>query len=149
ITGNLPDIPPDAIFIDKRADHLNTLYLGTDAGVYASTDLGQTWAVLGTGLPNVRVRDLDLAPTLDILAAGTYGRGMWEFTYNAGGTTTLPALSIDDVTHNRPRSGTVPFVFTVTLAQSSAQTVTVAFATQNGTGTANVDYTPVSGTLTF
>jgi photosystem II stability/assembly factor-like uncharacterized protein len=149
ITGNLPDIPPDAIFIDKRADHLNTLYLGTDAGVYASTDLGQTWAVLGTGLPNVRVRDLDLAPTLDILAAGTYGRGMWEFTYNAGGTTTLPALSIDDVTHNRPRSGTVPFVFTVTLAQASAQTVTVAFATQNGTGSANVDYTPVSGTLTF
>ena len=149
ISGNLPDVPADSVFIDKRADHLNTIYLGTDAGVYASSDSGQTWAILGTGLPNVRVTSLDLAPNLDILAAGTYGRGMWEFTYNAGGTTTLPSLSIDDVTGSRPRSGTTPFVFTVTLAQASTQTVTVNFATQANTAIANTDFVPASGTLTF
>jgi subtilisin-like proprotein convertase family protein len=38
-------------------------------------------------LPNVIVHDLELAPTLGILAAGTYGRGVWEIlTTPVGGT---------------------------------------------------------------
>ncbi len=39
--------------------------------------------------------------------------------------------------------------FTVTLSNASSQTVTVNFATANGTAVAGSDYTARSGTLTF
>jgi photosystem II stability/assembly factor-like uncharacterized protein len=75
ISGNLPDTPTSAIVLDSRT---NVLYVGTDIGVYASSNGGSTWAPFQTGLPNVRVVDLELCPGLNILAAGTHGRGMWE-----------------------------------------------------------------------
>ena len=40
-------------------------------------------------------------------------------------------------------------VFNVTLAQPSAQVVTVAYQTADGTAIANLNYVPASGTLTF
>ena len=47
-------------------------------------------------------------------------------------------------------SGTTPYNFTVTLSQASTQTVTVNYATQDGTATlANSDYIQTSGQLTF
>jgi photosystem II stability/assembly factor-like uncharacterized protein len=75
ISGNLPDTPTTAIILDSRT---NMLYVGTDIGVYSSSNGGATWAPFQTGLPNVRVVDLELCPALNILAAGTHGRGMWE-----------------------------------------------------------------------
>ncbi len=62
----------------------------------------------------------------------------------------IPKLSITtgvDVTEGD--GGPVSAVFTVTLNQSSTQSVTVQYATADGTATAGSDYTPVSGTLTF
>ncbi len=56
------------------------LYVGTDIGVYASNNGGATWARFQTGMPNVRVVGLELSPALNILAAGTHGRGMWEIS---------------------------------------------------------------------
>ena len=46
-------------------------------------------------------------------------------------------------------SGTLVMEFTVTLSPSSAQTVTVQYATQDGTAIAGTDYEDASGTLTF
>jgi hypothetical protein len=46
-------------------------------------------------------------------------------------------------------TGSVNAVFTVTLSTVSAQTVTVQYATANGTAAAGSDYTAASGTLTF
>jgi hypothetical protein len=59
------------------------------------------------------------------------------------------ALTIDDVTIAEGNSGTTGAVFTVTLSPSVAQTVTVSFATANGTASAGSDYVAASGTLTF
>jgi len=64
----------------------------------------------------------------------------------AGG---LPTLSINNVSQNEGNSGTTPFVFTVTLSAASASTVTVNYATADGTATAPSDYAATSGTLTF
>ena len=61
----------------------------------------------------------------------------------------LPTLSINDVTVTEGNTGTVNAVFTVTLAPSSAQAVSVAYATANTTATAGSDYTAASGTLLF
>lgn len=57
----------------------------------------------------------------------------------------LPALSIDDVSGFEP--GTL--TFTVTLSEESTDTITVQYATADGTATAGEDYTAASGTLTF
>src|SRR5439155_900407 len=46
-------------------------------------------------------------------------------------------------------SGTTNATFTVSLSAASPQTVTVAYATADGTATAGSDYTATSGTLTF
>jgi hypothetical protein len=65
---------------------------------------------------------------------------------------TLPNLSINNVAQDEGNSGTTPFVFTVTLSTPSASTVTVKYATADGTATShgkNSDYTRVSGKLTF
>jgi hypothetical protein len=40
-------------------------------------------------------------------------------------------------------------IITVVLSAASSQTVTVDFATADGTATANEDYVPISGTLVF
>jgi photosystem II stability/assembly factor-like uncharacterized protein len=77
ISSNLPDTPTSAIVLDSRT---NVLYVGTDIGVYASSNGGASWAPFQTGMPNVRVVDLELCPALNILAAGTHGRGMWEIS---------------------------------------------------------------------
>ena len=47
-------------------------------GVYSSADGGTTWTRFASGLPNAQVEELVFAPNLDILAAATYGRGVWE-----------------------------------------------------------------------
>ena len=61
-----------------------------------------------------------------------------------------PALSINDVTVAEGNSGTTVATFTVTLSPLNAsQTVTVNYATANGTATAGSDYTAATGTLTF
>src|SRR5439155_17168571 len=47
-------------------------------------------------------------------------------------------------------SGTTSFVFTVSLSNASSQTITVTYATADGTATtADNDYVAASGTLTF
>ncbi|HEX6899001.1 MAG TPA: Calx-beta domain-containing protein [Thermoanaerobaculia bacterium] len=58
-------------------------------------------------------------------------------------------MTINDVSVQEPTSGTTPATFTVTLSKQSSHTVTVNYATANGTATAGVDYVAASGTLTF
>ena len=60
-----------------------------------------------------------------------------------------PTLSIDDPSVVEGNSGTVTLTFTVTLSAVSGKTVTVDYATANGSATAGEDYTSTNGTLTF
>jgi hypothetical protein len=61
----------------------------------------------------------------------------------------LPTLSINDVSLAEDSCQNKSFVFTVTLSRLESNPVTVNFATSDGTATADKDYVPVSGTLTF
>ena len=54
------------------------LYVGTDIGVFHSTDGGATWRRFGVGMPNVQVKDLELNLTTNTLLAGTYGRSVYQ-----------------------------------------------------------------------
>lgn len=64
----------------------------------------------------------------------------------SGGPT---AISVNDVTVTEGDASGVTAVFAVSLSAAVGQTVTVQFATADGTATAGSDYLPVSGTLTF
>ncbi len=81
----------------------------------------------------------------------TYTRG----TPNTQTTTILdndptPALSIANSNLTEGNTGTATMTFTVTLSAKSGRTVTVNYATSDGTATtADNDYTSSSGTLTF
>ncbi len=75
ITSNLPTGSVNALREDPS--NPNVIYAGTDVGVYVSTNGGETWSVLGAGLPSTFVYDMIVHPRDKILVAATYGRGMW------------------------------------------------------------------------
>jgi hypothetical protein len=79
ITGDLPDLPTNCLLIDSQD---STIYVGTDSGVFSTLQNSNLWNAFPgptTGsLPNVRVMDLQLDTVHNILAAATYGRGIWE-----------------------------------------------------------------------
>jgi hypothetical protein len=58
-------------------------------------------------------------------------------------------ITIGNVTVTEGNAGTSNAVFNVTLSAASGSTVTVAYATADGSATAPSDYTSTSGTLTF
>ena len=78
ISGNLPDIPGDALVISH-----GKLALATDAGMFTAAvggGAGTSWSRLGTGLPNASVNDVPVGPDGDIYAA-THGRGIWRLPF--------------------------------------------------------------------
>lgn len=62
---------------------------------------------------------------------------------------TSPSISINDIAVPEGNAGLTDAVFTVSLAVASGGTITVNYATANGTATAGIDYLGRSGTLTF
>lgn len=55
------------------------LLVGTLNGVYVSFDEDYTqWSLLGSGLPNTQVFDMDFNLADDVLVAATQGRGAWK-----------------------------------------------------------------------
>jgi len=79
ISANIPLGPVNVI----REDPFNgdILYLGTDTGVYVSTNRGKSWEILGN-LPTVYVHDLIIHPRDNIIVIGTHGRGVWALDAN-------------------------------------------------------------------
>jgi hypothetical protein len=73
-SGNLPDAPMDDIVFNNAK-----LIVGSDFGVFVSSDNGATWSHLGTNLPNVVVGQLTVDPN-GVLVAATHGRGIWTIT---------------------------------------------------------------------
>ena len=61
----------------------------------------------------------------------------------------LPAIAVSDATVAEGNGGTKNLSFAVSLSAASGRTVTVQYATVDGTAAAGSDYTAKSGTLTF
>ena len=60
-----------------------------------------------------------------------------------------PVVSIGDAVVNEGNSGTANATFTVTVSPTSSGTVTVQYATVQGSAMRGVDYTTATGTLSF
>lgn len=75
ISANLPDAPVNTIVVDPKFP--NFLYVGSDIGAFYSSNAGQSWALLGEGLPLVSVYDFAFHAPRRLLVAGTHGRSMY------------------------------------------------------------------------
>jgi len=75
IAANIPGGSTNVIREDTKK--AGVLYCGTDIGAYVTTDGAKTWSVLGSGLPNVAVWDLQIHPRDNVIVIATNGRGMW------------------------------------------------------------------------
>jgi len=80
VSGNLPDVPVNAVVLDPASR--GVVLIGTDLGVFASSDSGGSWTPLTSGMPNVAVFDLAYNPGTGVLAAATHGRGMFTLQLN-------------------------------------------------------------------
>jgi len=134
----------------------------TTARLQVSTNGGTTWTnatsvVIPAGTTSVLVRTPVVNDTLDELdetftLTATRTAGTPTANTTATGTATIvdndgsPSLSIGDVSVDEA-AGTA--TFTVTLSNPSGTTVSVDYATADGSATAGADYTTGSGTLSF
>ncbi|MBI3890905.1 MAG: hypothetical protein HY303_05190, partial [Candidatus Wallbacteria bacterium] len=71
-----PNVPCHVVAIDPK--DTNTLFAGTDSGVFSSTDAGASWSnVNSPGLANTIVEALVYQQSTDRLFAFTHGRGVF------------------------------------------------------------------------
>lgn len=83
--GALPDIPVHCIVVDPT--NTARLYIGTDLGVFVSSDGGANWAIENTGFANVITESLSalVVNGETWLYAFTHGRGAWRVRVNTSG----------------------------------------------------------------
>ena len=82
ISDALPDISANSIVI--HPDNENTLFVGTDIGVFATYNGGTSWVPFGTKFPSTAILDMAIyegkgaANDPMTLRVATHGRSMWE-----------------------------------------------------------------------
>ncbi len=76
LAGNLPREGPVYV-VRASARNRDLLFAGTELGLFATLDGGESWQPLGTGLPAVPVHDLVLHPRDRDLVIATHGRGLY------------------------------------------------------------------------
>lgn len=75
LSATLPNVPVNALLLDPL--DANTLYAGTDVGVFRSLDNGQQWNVFNLGMPPVTVTGFS-AQQSGVVQVATYGRGVYQ-----------------------------------------------------------------------
>jgi photosystem II stability/assembly factor-like uncharacterized protein len=81
MTGTLPDLPFHTVaYLPATPD---TVFVGSDAGVFCSMNGGSSWFALNTGLPDgVLVFDLKYSSIDNSLVAFTHGNGIYKASLN-------------------------------------------------------------------
>jgi len=74
--SKLPSTPINSIVIEKEEPY--RIYVGTDIGVFRSSNKGNSWIRFSEGLPNCAVYDMRLNSEKKLLRVITHGRGIWE-----------------------------------------------------------------------
>ncbi len=77
ISTGLPNVPANCV-VYVNGSSANSLYCGTDIGVFYRDDNTGNWIVYSDALPNVVVTELEIHYPSSKIRASTYGRGIWE-----------------------------------------------------------------------
>ena len=124
-----------------RATHYHVTYTGDNGTSWQLAALEHT----GTSLT---INNVDSSKTylVGVRAKNAAGYSGWVNSAPAA----PPALSVANATAAEPEAGeSTTLDFVVTLNRAASATVTVDYATSDGTATAGADYTAASGTLSF
>jgi hypothetical protein len=145
----LPDVPVLKVLVDNSDTSgncggrpcSNSIFAGTDIGVFHSSDGGATWQPFNLGvIPAVPVYDL-AQNNSGILFAGTHGRGAYELNLHPGATATTTATATATATATQvptPSSTATPNGAKISAPKSEAckstgigQTSTKTFVIKN------------------
>lgn len=75
-SNGIPRVPVSSLAVDPQDS--NSIFAGTDIGVFHSSDGGANWSPYGTGLPRVAVFDVEISNVQRLLRIATHGRGIYE-----------------------------------------------------------------------
>ena len=103
ISGNLPALPTNCVAINPANG--NNLFVGTDLGIFSTTDGGSSWVQDVNGMANVPVLDLDYRSSDNKLFAATHGRSMFVATVSGGGGGTQVTILQQGFDSSFPPSG--------------------------------------------
>ncbi len=102
-SNGLPDAPMYAL----ASGSATQWFVGTDIGVFCSTDGGANWTNFSQGLPNTAIYDLRLRAGSNLLRAATHGRGLWELRTDLATHPTVDLFVRDHIMDTgRPPSNT-------------------------------------------
>ena len=111
ISDDLPNLPANCILFYPPNE---TLFVGTDVGVFYRNNTMPDWGMFNQGLPNVIINELEYHINSNRLFAATYGRGVWVSDLPA----TAPPIASFNFSIIDECSGLVDFNNTSFYAQS-------------------------------
>lgn len=76
ISNNLPKNGP-VNTIEQDFINPDLLFVGTEFGVFYSTDAGSNWTQMKSGIPTIAVRDITMQERENDLVVATFGRGFY------------------------------------------------------------------------
>ncbi|HET6263180.1 MAG TPA: S-layer homology domain-containing protein, partial [Chloroflexia bacterium] len=124
-SGNLPDLPLDAVVVNPR--FRQQVFVGTDAGLFYTNDIDAAepvWMRFTNGIPNVWIGDLTIDRGFTTLAVWTKNRGLYVWP--------LPAAPFIQPSPTPSPTGTPPTA-TPTTTAGGGTCSQVAVTTQEGT----------------
>jgi len=149
-SGRLGDVTVDGL-VNEVGAFAGLTPLGPDEKLLFTLDM----QAMAAGTLDLSANAADVSPAHDTLLFGQNTAvpvADIEFvgaSLTITGDSTVPTLSVADVTVTEGNDGTTSMTFTVTLSAAAATAVTVDYATANGTASAGADYEAKSGQLTF
>ena len=142
--ASLPNIPVNDITRDPN-DPDNTFYVGTDIGVFMTSNNGASWSNATTplGLPNVQVNQIKSIPGTGYLNVATYGRGFWRIPLSNPQVVANPgAANLSYKTSITRNGGNIIVTVAITNAASAGQAAN-AFITSAALTAGGKSSTPI------
>ena len=127
IQGDLPQIAINDIILHPTDEADATIFVGTDGGVFYTTNGGENWERLGDNMPIFPIFDMEIS--LDNkLVAGSFARGIYTFDLNQleetgianlannSGMKVYPTVASDFITIERDKGGEMLDIMIVSLS---------------------------------
>jgi len=91
LTNDLPDVPAHSVAVDP--DDSSRIFVGTDLGVFVSTNGGTNWNRSNDQFANVIIEHLEVERTSGRLFAFTHGRGVYSVDLDGDEPEDRPVLA--------------------------------------------------------
>lgn len=109
------DVKSYTLSIIEDLEEPNLMFLGTDDGLYISTNAGEQWTKWTQGFPTVPVKDLVIHPREHDLVIGTFGRAAWVLD----DLRPLRAIAKNEIANNKLELFTPPTAYQAAYQQAS------------------------------